>query len=155
MAGRRSPVTDIREILRRLQLGERARRIARDLEVSRNTVAHYQRWATPARPADESLARAVGAGRVAGRAACEAAGPGAVPRRTLRRPSVGLARSGRRGPGDLAAPRGAARLRRELFVDQAVPPPCRAAHAARDAAPRGRSRRGSPGGLRLRRPVPG
>ena len=46
MAGRRSPVTDIREILRRLQLGERARRIARDLEVSRNTVAHYQRWAT-------------------------------------------------------------------------------------------------------------
>ena len=46
MAGRRSPVTDIREILRRLQLGERARRIARDLEVSRNTVTHYQRWAT-------------------------------------------------------------------------------------------------------------
>jgi hypothetical protein len=35
MAGRRSPVTDIREILRRLQLGERARRIARDLEISR------------------------------------------------------------------------------------------------------------------------
>jgi hypothetical protein len=34
MAGRRSPVSDIREILRRLQLGERARRIARDLEVS-------------------------------------------------------------------------------------------------------------------------
>lgn len=45
MAGRRSPVTEIREILRRLQLGERARRIARDLEVSRNTVAHYRRWA--------------------------------------------------------------------------------------------------------------
>jgi transposase len=46
MAGRRSPVTEIREILRRLQLGERGRRIARDLEVSRNTVAHYRRWAT-------------------------------------------------------------------------------------------------------------
>ena len=46
MAGRRSPVTHIREILRRLQLGERAPRIARDLGVSRNTVAHYQRWAT-------------------------------------------------------------------------------------------------------------
>jgi len=45
MAGRRSPVTEIREILRRLQLGERARRIARDLEVSRNTVAHYRVWA--------------------------------------------------------------------------------------------------------------
>src|SRR6266851_3686878 len=45
MAGRRSPVTEIREILRRLQLGERARRIARDLEVSRNTVAHYRQWA--------------------------------------------------------------------------------------------------------------
>ena len=46
MAGRRSPVTEIREILRRLQLGERGRRIARDLQMSRNTVAHYQRWAT-------------------------------------------------------------------------------------------------------------
>jgi hypothetical protein len=45
MAGRRSPVTEIREILRRLQLGERARRIARDLGVSRNTVAHYRHWA--------------------------------------------------------------------------------------------------------------
>ncbi len=45
MAGRRSPVTDIREILRRVHLGERARRIARDLGVSRNTVAHDQRWA--------------------------------------------------------------------------------------------------------------
>src|SRR3989442_11095248 len=45
MAGRRSPVSEIREILRRLQLGERARRIARDLDVSRNTVAHYRRWA--------------------------------------------------------------------------------------------------------------
>jgi FixJ family two-component response regulator len=45
MAGQRSPVTEIREILRRLQLGERARRIARDLEVSRNTVAHYRQWA--------------------------------------------------------------------------------------------------------------
>ena len=41
MAGRRSPVTDIREILRRLQLGEPDRRIARDLGISRNTVAHY------------------------------------------------------------------------------------------------------------------
>ena len=44
MVGRRSPVTEIREILRRLQLGERARRIARDLEISRNTVAHYRQW---------------------------------------------------------------------------------------------------------------
>ena len=39
-------MTDIREILRRVQLGERARRIARDLAISRNTVAHYERWAT-------------------------------------------------------------------------------------------------------------
>ena len=37
--------SEIREILRRLQLGDRARRIARDLEVSRNTVAHYRGWA--------------------------------------------------------------------------------------------------------------
>ena len=45
MAGRRSPVTDIREILRRLQLGEPDRRIARDLGISRNTVARYRLWA--------------------------------------------------------------------------------------------------------------
>lgn len=45
MAGRRSPVTDIREILRGLQVGEPDRRIARDLGVSRNTVAHYRVWA--------------------------------------------------------------------------------------------------------------
>ena len=45
MAGRRSPVTDIREILRRLQLGEPDRRIARDLGVGRNTVARYRQWA--------------------------------------------------------------------------------------------------------------
>jgi len=38
-------VTDIREILRRVQLGEPDRRIARDLGVSRNTVAHYRLWA--------------------------------------------------------------------------------------------------------------
>jgi transposase len=45
MAGRRSTVTDIREIVRRVQLGEPDRRIARDLGVSRNTVAHYRLWA--------------------------------------------------------------------------------------------------------------
>ena len=45
MAGRRSPVTDIREILRRLQLGEPNRRVARDLGISRNTVARYRVWA--------------------------------------------------------------------------------------------------------------
>jgi len=39
-------VTDIREILRRLHLGEPDRRIARDLGISRNTVAHYRGWAT-------------------------------------------------------------------------------------------------------------
>jgi hypothetical protein len=45
VAGRRSPVTDVREILRRLQLGEPDRRIARDLSISRNTVARYRLWA--------------------------------------------------------------------------------------------------------------
>lgn len=45
MAGQRSPVTDVREILRRLQLGEPERRIARDLGVGRNTVARYREWA--------------------------------------------------------------------------------------------------------------
>jgi hypothetical protein len=38
-------VTDVREILRRLQLGEPDRRIARELGVGRNTVARYRRWA--------------------------------------------------------------------------------------------------------------
>ena len=45
MAGRRSPVTDIRELIRRMQWGEPDRRIARDLGVSRNTVARYRQWA--------------------------------------------------------------------------------------------------------------
>jgi hypothetical protein len=39
-------VTDIREILRRLHLGEPDRRIARDLGISRNTVAHDRLRAT-------------------------------------------------------------------------------------------------------------
>ena len=45
MARRRSPVADIREILRQLQLGEPNRRVARDLGISRNTVARYRVWA--------------------------------------------------------------------------------------------------------------
>jgi hypothetical protein len=44
MAGRRSPVTDVRELVRRLRMGEPDRRIARDLGVSRNTVARYRAW---------------------------------------------------------------------------------------------------------------
>jgi len=45
MAGRRCEVTDVREVLRRLRVGEPARRIARELGLSRNTVAGYHRWA--------------------------------------------------------------------------------------------------------------
>ena len=45
MAGRRCTVIDVREVLRRLRLGEPERRIARDLALSRNTVASYRRWA--------------------------------------------------------------------------------------------------------------
>jgi len=45
VAGRRADVLDIREILRRLQLGERDRRIARDLRISRKTVGKYREWA--------------------------------------------------------------------------------------------------------------
>jgi transposase-like protein len=64
MAGRRSPETEIREIPRRLQLGEHARRIARDLGVSRNTVAHYRRWAAKhglgGRPQDDCTSGARG-----------------------------------------------------------------------------------------------
>ncbi len=37
---------DIREILRRVHLGEGDRRIARDLHVSRKTVGKYREWAT-------------------------------------------------------------------------------------------------------------
>src|SRR5262245_36020175 len=45
MAGRRSPVTDVRELVRRLRMGEPDRRIARDLGMSRNTVGRYRAWA--------------------------------------------------------------------------------------------------------------
>ena len=43
MAGRRCEVTDVREVLRRLRAGEPERRIARELALSRNTVASYRR----------------------------------------------------------------------------------------------------------------
>jgi transposase len=42
MAGRRRAVTDVRELIRRLRVGETDRRIARDLSMSRNTVARYR-----------------------------------------------------------------------------------------------------------------
>jgi len=45
MPGRRCEVTDVREVLRRLRAGEPERRIARELSLSRNTVAGYRRWA--------------------------------------------------------------------------------------------------------------
>ncbi len=45
MPGRRMVVLEIREIVRRLRLGETERRIGRDLGVSRNTVAKYRQWA--------------------------------------------------------------------------------------------------------------
>jgi transposase len=45
MAGRRKDVLDIREIVRRFGLGERDRRIARDMGTSRNTIAKYREWA--------------------------------------------------------------------------------------------------------------
>jgi len=45
MAGRRTNVLDIREILRRVRLGESDRRIGRDLTVDRKTVAEYRAWA--------------------------------------------------------------------------------------------------------------
>ena len=45
MAGRRADVLDIRELIRRVQLGEGDRQVARDLGVSRKTVAKYREWA--------------------------------------------------------------------------------------------------------------
>jgi hypothetical protein len=45
VAGRRCEVTDVREVLRRLRLGEPAGRIARELGLSPNTVAGYHCWA--------------------------------------------------------------------------------------------------------------
>jgi len=38
-------VLEIRELIRRLQLDETDRQIARDLQVSRKTVRKYRRWA--------------------------------------------------------------------------------------------------------------
>jgi transposase len=41
MAGRRCDVLDVREMLRRLRLGQSARAIAKELGPSRNTVKDY------------------------------------------------------------------------------------------------------------------
>lgn len=45
MAARSIHVTDLRELIRLLRKGEADRRIARDLGLSRNTVAKYRSWA--------------------------------------------------------------------------------------------------------------
>lgn len=45
MTGRRTSVTDVREVVRRLIHGQSARHIAQDLGMSRNTVADYRKWA--------------------------------------------------------------------------------------------------------------
>src|SRR4029453_4373317 len=45
VAGRRVDVLDVRELIRRIQLGEASRRIARDMGVARKTVVKYRRWA--------------------------------------------------------------------------------------------------------------
>lgn len=45
MAGRRTNVLDIREMVRRFRLHEKDRRVAREMGLSRNTVAKYRQWA--------------------------------------------------------------------------------------------------------------
>lgn len=45
MAGRRTNVLDIREMIRRFRLGETDRGIAQDLGAGRNTLAKYREWA--------------------------------------------------------------------------------------------------------------
>ncbi len=45
MAGRRTPVLDVREMVRRLKLGQGVRRIARELGTNRRTVAKYKSFA--------------------------------------------------------------------------------------------------------------
>lgn len=45
MAERRPDVLEIRELIRRVPLGDTDRRIARDLQVSRKTVRKYRAWA--------------------------------------------------------------------------------------------------------------
>ena len=44
MAGRRCDVLDVREMLRRLRLGQTRRAVAKELGVSRNTVRDYSEW---------------------------------------------------------------------------------------------------------------
>jgi hypothetical protein len=46
---------DVREILRRLQLGQGDRAIARDLTLSRKTVTEYRQWAAAAGPLTGTL----------------------------------------------------------------------------------------------------
>ena len=46
MAGRRKAVEDVREIIRRLQMGQRIKEIRRDLKLARNTVRKYMHLAT-------------------------------------------------------------------------------------------------------------
>ena len=45
MAGRRKALEDVREIIRRLQMGQRIKEIRRDLKLARNTIRRYVRLA--------------------------------------------------------------------------------------------------------------
>ena len=154
MAGRRCDVLDVREMLRRLRLGESARAVAKGLGVSRNTVREYVAWfeaerllpgdaaALPsATDLDERLARA--------EPVAAAAAAHAVPRRDRRTGRRRPAGQGRLGAVLVGAPGRARELHRV--------PPLRAPVRRRAAAPRGRTTRGRPGrggagGLRLRGP---
>src|SRR2546427_4452884 len=94
LAGRRADVLEIREVIRRLQLGETDRRIARDLQVSRKTVSKYRTWAhgqallTGALPDPEAL-----------QASLSTTVPVAIP------PAIPSKVTPLWGPGDRAAPR--------------------------------------------------
>jgi hypothetical protein len=73
MAARSIHVTDLRELIRLLRKGEADRRIARDLGLSRNTVAKYRSWAGTSssarryrpRPTSTANCKRCGGGRAA------------------------------------------------------------------------------------------
>lgn len=77
MAGRRRDVLDIREMLRRFQRGQGDRAIARELQLSRKTVAKYRAWAQAEGVLEAPL---LSAGELAARLAATA--PSAPPPRT-------------------------------------------------------------------------
>ena len=154
MAGRRSPATDIRELLRRLQFGEPERPIARDVGFSRNTVARYRQSAKDQGLLQAAVPEPAVLATLLQPAPTERPAQEQILVEPFRERVTALHERGVEGQAiwQLLV---ASRLRRQVLLDQALPAASSPTRDPRHAPPGGRPRHRGAGGVRLRRPAPG